>query len=160
MSSLYLDKNRERPLFLTRQSAVSFFSLLVSYWAARSRQFEPQGRRLGPSLELAEGANRWQKPPRRRTRPYPAMGQIRTSANASNLLREVRKRFGSCDLTQADHGSRESRHPGGDGSAAIVTVRIALFRVFCVAGTKKSWRVEGGASLNTLCTVNKKSQTS
>ena len=81
------------------------------------------------------------------------MGQIRTRAGATNFLQEVRKRFGLCDSSQADHGSRESRHPGGDGSAAIVTVRFALFRVFCVAGTKKSWRVAGGASPNTLSPV-------
>ena len=32
---------------------------------------------------------------------------------------------------------------GGDGSAAIVSVRFALFRVFCVEGRKKAgaWRV-------------------
>ena len=99
---------------------------------ARSRQFDPQGQRLGPSRELAEGANRWQKPPRRRTRPYPAMGQIRTSAGVSNLLREVRKRSGLCDWTHPDHGIRGSRCPGGDGAVLMVFGRFAFFVVFCV----------------------------
>ena len=56
------------------------------------------------------------------TRPYLAMSRIRTGAGASDLLREVRKRLDLLDVAQASHGCRGSRRPGGDNSAAIVTV--------------------------------------